>query len=206
MRKMLSIIDPSWVDLPRAAVFAAGDGALRYWNVQREVLPETTEGGCWFRKTANVLAALPKSARPGAKKALAEIWGAEDKQDALRRSQGVPGRLGREVSKAAAKITDDLDQLLAFYDYLRTTNRIEFTFDTVRRRAKITCGPGSRAAGVAMAFKLIQAARDRWRAVNAPRLVALVRADADFVNNANSSNDLATRPGQKRRKILVHRS
>jgi len=31
-----------------------------------------------------------------------------------------------------------------------------------------------------MAFKLIQAAQDRWRAVNAPHLVALVRAGATF--------------------------
>ena len=33
-----------------------------------------------------------------------------------------------------------------------------------------------------MAFTLIEAAQDRWRAVNAPHLVALVRADAVFVN------------------------
>ena len=33
-----------------------------------------------------------------------------------------------------------------------------------------------------MAFKLIQAAQDRWRAVNGPHLVALVRAGASFVN------------------------
>jgi hypothetical protein len=31
-----------------------------------------------------------------------------------------------------------------------------------------------------MAFKLIQAAQDRWRAVNGPHLVALVRAGATF--------------------------
>ena len=31
-----------------------------------------------------------------------------------------------------------------------------------------------------MAFKLIQAAERRWRAVNAPHLVALVRAGATF--------------------------
>ena len=43
-------------------------------------------------------------------------------------------------------------------------------------------GPGSRAAGLAMAFKLIEAAQDRWRAVNGPHLVALVRAGATFVN------------------------
>src|SRR6476469_8566460 len=65
---------------------------------------------------------------------------------------------------------------------LRTTNPIESTFDTVRNRSKITKGPGSRAAGIAMAYKLIEAAQSRWRAVNAPHLVALVRAGAKFEN------------------------
>jgi hypothetical protein len=31
-----------------------------------------------------------------------------------------------------------------------------------------------------MAFKLLEAAQQRWRSVNAPRLVALVRAGAKF--------------------------
>ena len=96
---------------------------------------------------------------------------------------------GVKWPKAAAKITDDLDVLLAFYDYpaehwihLRTSNPIESTFATVRLRTRVTKGPGSRAAGVAMAFKLIEAAQARWRMVNAPHLVALVRAGALFVN------------------------
>jgi hypothetical protein len=33
-----------------------------------------------------------------------------------------------------------------------------------------------------MAFKLIESAQRRWRMVNAPHLVALVRAGAAFVN------------------------
>ena len=66
--------------------------------------------------------------------------------------------------------------------HLRTTNPIESTFATVRHRTKITKGPGSRAAGLAMAFKLIQSAQDHWRMVNAPHLVALVRAGATFIN------------------------
>ena len=81
----------SWADLlrdcarrgMRAPVLAAGDGALGFWNGLREVFPQAREGRCWFHKTANVLAALPKSAHPGAKKALAEIWGAADKGHAL---------------------------------------------------------------------------------------------------------------------------
>ena len=79
--------------------------------------------------------------------------------------------------------------LLAFYDYpaehwihLRTTNPIESTFSTVRHQTKVTKGPGSRAAGLTMAFKLIESAQARWRAVNAPQLVALVRAGAMFIN------------------------
>jgi hypothetical protein len=66
--------------------------------------------------------------------------------------------------------------------HLQTTNPIESTFATVRHRTKITRGPGSRAAGLAMACKLIQAAQDRRRAVNAPHLVALVRAGERLVN------------------------
>ena len=54
------------------------------------------------------------------------------------------------------------------------------TFATVRLRTKVTKGPGSKAAGLAMAYKLIEAAQDRWRAVNAPHLVALVAAGVKF--------------------------
>ena len=187
----------SWADLlrdcsrrgMRAPVLAAGDGALGFWGALREVFPGTKEQRCWFHKIANVLSALPKSAHPSAKKALAEIWNAEDRQHALAAEKAFSAAYAAKFPKATAKITDDLDQLLAFYDYpaehwvhLRTTNPIESTFATVRHRTKITKGPGSRAAGLAMAFKLIESAQDRWRAVNAPHLVALVRADATFIN------------------------
>jgi transposase-like protein len=94
---------------------------------------------------------------------------------------------GAKFPKAVAKITNGVEELLAFYDYpaehwihLRTTNPIESTFATVRHRTKDTKGPGSHAAGLAMAFKLIESAQARWRAVNAPHLVALVRAGARF--------------------------
>jgi transposase-like protein len=185
----------SWADLlrdcvrrgMRAPVLAVGDGALGFRNALREVFPEAREGRCWFQKTANVLAALPKSAHPGAKKALAEIWGAEDRQQALDAVAAFKAAYGAKFPEAVAKVTDDVEELLAFYDYpaehwvhLRTTNPIESTFATVRNRTKVTKGPGSRAAGLAMAFKLIQAAQDRWRSGKAPHLVALVRAGAVF--------------------------
>ncbi len=133
----------------RAPVLAAGDGALGFWGALREVFPQTREQRCWSRKSANVLAALPKSAHPGAKKALAEIWGAEDKSHARQAVTAFDAAYGAKFPRAAAKITDDIDQLLASCDYpaehwvhLRTTNPIESTFATVRHRTKITKGPG----------------------------------------------------------------
>ncbi|MEU4377322.1 IS256 family transposase [Pseudonocardia alni] len=185
----------SWADLlrdcarrgMRAPVLAVGDGALGFWGALREVFPQARAQRCWFHKIANILGALPKSAHPGAKKALAEVWNAEDRRHALDAARAFEATYGAKFPKAVAKLTDDLDELLAFYDYpaqhwihLRTTNPIESTFATVRHRTKITRGPGSRAAGLAMAFKLIEAAQHRWRAVNAPHLVALVRAGAVF--------------------------
>lgn len=65
----------SWADLLRdcrrrgmtAPVLTVGDGALGFWKALREVFPATRERRCWFHnKQANVLAALPKSAHPGA--------------------------------------------------------------------------------------------------------------------------------------------
>ena len=44
----------------------------------REVLPATREQRCWFHRQANVLAALPTSAHPGALAALKDIYNAED--------------------------------------------------------------------------------------------------------------------------------
>jgi len=196
----------SWADLlrdcarrgMRAPVLAIGDGALGFWSAVGEVFPQARTQRCWFHKIANVLGALPKSAHPGAKKALAEIWNAEDKDHAHAAVKAFAAAYGAKFPKAAAKITDDEEELLAFYDYpaqhwihLRTTNPIESTFATVRLRTKVTKGHGSRAAALGMAFKLIESAQRRWRMVNAPHLVALVRAGATF-----TGGQLVERPGQ----------
>jgi len=185
----------SWADLlrsckrrgMRAPVLAVGDGALGFWAAVRDVFPATREQRCWWHKAANVLNCLPKSVQPSARAALAQIYNAEDREHAEAAVKAFAADYGVKWPKAAAKITDDIDVLLEFYNYpaehwvhLRTTNPIESTFATVRLRQRVTKGPGSRAAGVAMAFKLIESAQTRWRAVNAPHLVPLVRAGARF--------------------------
>ena len=185
----------SWADVLRdlkhrgmvAPVLAVGDGALGFWGALAEVFPTTRHQRDWVHKAANVLNALPKSAQPTARKMLAEIRDAEDRDHALRAVNAFAAEFGAKWPKAVAKVVDDSDELLAFYDFpaehwihLKTSNAIESTFSTVRLRTRVTKGPGSRPAGLAMAFKLLEAAQQRWRSVNAPHLVALVRAGAKF--------------------------
>ena len=185
----------SWAELLRdlrrrgmqAPVLAVGDGALGLWAALRDVFPATRAQRCWVHKTANVLAALPKSVHPGARRALAEISQAESREQAAAALEAFAVDYGVKWPKAVAKVTGDAEALLAFYDYpaehwvhLRTTNPVESTFATVRLRTRVTKGPGNKQAGLAMAFKLLEAAEQRWRSVNGPHLVALVRAGAVF--------------------------
>jgi putative transposase len=171
----------------RAPVVMVGDGALGLWRALGEVFPATREQRCWVHKVANVLNAMPKSVQAGARRALNEIIQAEDRTHAERAIQALVSDYGAKWPKAVAKVVNDQEALLTFLDYpaehwlhLRTTNPIQSTFSPVRARTRVTKGPGSRDAGLAMVFKLLEAAEGRWRAVNGPHLVALVRAGARF--------------------------
>lgn len=172
----------------RAPALAVGDGALGFWAALRDVFPATAEQRCWVHKTANVLNALPARQQAAAKQALTAIYTAQSRAVALEAVQAFAARFAA-WPKAVVKVSDELDTLLAFFDYpaehaihLRSTNPIESTFATVRLRTRVTKGAGSRAAGLAMAFKLAEAAQARWRRINAPHLVAVVRAGARFID------------------------
>jgi len=173
----------------RAPVLAVGDGALGFWAAMRDVFPQTRHQRDWVHKTGNVLDSLPKSVHGRAKRAIREITEAEDKGEAAKAIKEFASEFGVKWPKAAAKITEDEEALLAYYDYpaehwrhLRTTNPIESPFAAVRARTGITKGPGSREAGLSMIFKLLEAAEGRWRRLNGHHLVSLVRAGAVFVN------------------------
>jgi putative transposase len=139
---------------------------------------------CWVHKTANVLDALPKRLQSKAKKSIHAIYLADTRGDALDQVAEFADTFS-DYPRAVGKITGELDTLLAFYAYpkehwkhLRSTNAIESTFATVRLRTKVTKGAGSRAAALAMAYKLCDAAQARWRRIDGHQLVALVRAGA----------------------------
>ena len=169
-------------------VLAVGDGALGFWAAIRDVFPSTKEQRCWVHRTANVLDALPKRLHPQAKKALQAIYNASTRTRALEAAKAFAEEFSG-FPKATAKVMDELDTLLAFFDFpaehavhLRTTNPIESTFSTVRLRTRVTRGAGSRKAALAMAYKLLGAAQARWHKIAAPELVPFVRAGATFID------------------------
>jgi putative transposase len=172
----------------KAPVLAVGDGALGFWAALRDVFPTTKEQRCWAHKTANTLDALPKRLHPQAKKALQEVYNVPTRTKALGAAKAFADAFSG-FPKATAKVMDDLDTLLAFYDFpkdhwvhSRTTGPIEPTFSTVRLRTRVTRGAGSRKAALAMAYKLLDAAQARWHKITAPELVALVAAGATFID------------------------
>jgi len=140
------------------------------------------------RLTENTLDALPKRLHPQAKSTIQAIYNAPSRTEALTAAKAFADAFSG-FPKATAKILDDLERLLAFYDFpkehwvhLRTTNPIEPTFSTVRLRTRVTRGAGSRKAALAMAYKLLDAAQARWHNIAAPELVPLVRAGATFID------------------------
>jgi putative transposase len=173
----------------RAPELAIGDGALGFWAAVRDVWPETREQRDWVHRMANVLDKLPKRLQQAAKEALREIMNAPTRADAEAGIDRFEADYGAKYPKAVTSLRRDQAELLTFFDFpaehwkhIRTSNPIESTFATVRLRQRITKGPGSRKRGLTMAFKLIQMAQGRWRRLNAPHLLPLVRAGVQFTD------------------------
>lgn len=152
------------------AQLAVGDGSLGFWAALDEVYPKTRHQRCWVHKIRNVLNALPKSSQPKAKRALQEIWQAENKALAEQAFDLFITTYEAKYPKATRKLVKDRDHLLMFYDYpalhwqsLRTTNPIESTFGTLRHRTKRAKGCLSRDGMLHMLFKLGQAAEKNWK-------------------------------------------
>ena len=171
---------------PRLAV---GDGALGFWKALRQVYGESREQRCWVHKTGNVLNKLPKSKQAKAKGMLHDIWMAETREDAHKAFDLFVASYELKYPKAAKCLAEDREVLLAFYDFpaeqwmhSRTTNPIESTFATVRLRTKRTKGSGSRAACLAMVFKLTMCAERTWRALNGSTLLSDVIHGVQFVD------------------------
>ena len=169
----------------RAPELAVGDGALGFWSALRDVLPETRRQRDWVHKTRTSSTRCQRASMERAKVAIKEITQAENKKRQPKPWRSSPlssERSGRRPSPGSLRTRTLCSPYYDFpaehWRHLRTTNPIESAFAPVRARTDITKGPGSRRAGLAMIFKLMEAAEQRWRKLSGAHLVALVRAGA----------------------------
>jgi putative transposase len=176
-----------------------GDGALGTWAALRDVFPGARRQACWVHKIANVLDSLPKRLQPRAKSLLHEIMEAPSRSDARQALERFREEFDAKYPKAVAKLDRDWAHLTAFYDFpaehwrhLRTSNAIESSFATVKLRTRVTKGAGSKKAALAMAYKLLDAAQERWRRFNGHELVADVLAGAAFKDGIRVIDDKTT--------------
>jgi putative transposase len=181
------LLDVKSRGLTEAPMLATGDGALGFWKALRQVYPSARHQRCWVHKTVNVLDKLPRGQQVSAKSMLHEIWMAATKEEALKAMDQFKATYQAKYPKAVECLLKDKEELLAFYDFpaehwqhLRTSNPIESTFATVRLRTSKTKGAGSRAACLAMAFKLVESAQNHWRKLNGSTLLPAVIAGVIF--------------------------
>jgi putative transposase len=180
------------------SALAIGDGALGFWKALRKVLPDAREQRCWVHKTANVQNCFPKSMKAKVKADVHEIWKSATKEMAEKACDLFAEKYEAKYPKAVACLEKDREVLLTFYDYpaehwphLRTTNPIESTFATVRLRHRRTKGSGSRAACLAMVFKLVQSAEKKWRRLKGYQKIVLVLEGRVFKDGIMQERDAA---------------
>lgn len=166
-----------------------GDGALGFWQAAREVYPKARWQRCWVHKTRNTLGKLPKALHGKAKGMLHQVYLAENHKAARRAAQRFCSMFGDKYPKATKCLSQDLESLLAFYDFpaahwqhIRSTNAIESIFATVRLRTDKTRGQGSESSTLAMVFKLAEAAVKRVRRLRGYKQIPKVLDGVVFVN------------------------
>ena len=181
-----------------------GDGALGTWAALRDVFPHARRQACWVHAIANVLDCLPKRLQPRAKGLLHEIMEAPTRAEAGHARQRLREEFDAKYPKALAKLDRDWQHLTAFYDFpaehwrhLRTSNAIESSFATVKLRTRVTKGAGSKKAALAMAYKLMDAAQERWRRINGHELVTDVLAGTKYKDGIQVTDDETTATDEK---------
>lgn len=175
--EVLSQLETQGLTIPPK--LAVGDGALGFWKALAKKWPQTATQRCWVHKTANVLNKLPKAIQPKVKEALHDIWQAETRGQAYKAFDSTIKRFETKYPKAMACLKKDKESMLAFYDFpaehwqhIRTTNPIESVFASIRLRTTKSKSCGSRKTTLAMTYKLMTVAQNKWRRLRGYRLLA----------------------------------
>ena len=161
---------------PRLVV---GDGHLGIWGALGNVYPEADEQRCWNHKIMNVFDKLPKRQHELAKLMLRSIPYADTRAEAERLRKVFTRWCGEHSYEAAGEtIERDWDWMVTFYDYprqhwrhLRTTNPVESPFAILRIRTDAARRYKKVDRAIAVIWKMLMVAGNRFRRLQASELV-----------------------------------
>ena len=175
------------MNCPRLVV---GDGHLGIWGALRNVYPEAAEQRCWNHKIMNVLDRLPKKRQGEAKVLLRDIYFAETKARADRlRDDFARWCRGNGHDTAAETLERDWERMTAYYDFpkehwghLRTTNPVESPFAALRLRTDAAKRYKRVDRAMAVIWKMLMVAEQRFRRVKCPDLMTDVYLGTRYVD------------------------
>ena len=172
---------------PRLVV---GDGHLGIWGALRNVYPQAAEQRCWNHKVMNVLDRLPKRRQEEAKLLLRRIPYAPSRTEAERlRTAFTRWCRDRSYEAAAEALERDWDRMITFYDFpkehwghIRTTNPVESPFAALRLRTDAAKRYKRVDRAIAVIWKMLMVAEQRFRRLKAHELMEDVYLGAQYVD------------------------
>ena len=167
-----------------------GDGHLGIWGALRNVYPQAAEQRCWNHKIVNVLAKLPKRQQDQAKLMLRTIPYAPTRTEAERLRTVFTRWCGDHSYEAASEALErDWDRMVTFYDFpkehwghLRTTNPVESPFAALRLRTDAAKRYKRVDRAIAVIWKMLMVAEQRFRRLKAPELIEDVYLGAQYAD------------------------
>ena len=154
------------------------------------VYPQAAEQRCWNHKIVNVLAKLPKRQQDQAKLMLRTIPYAPTRTEAERLRTVFTRWCGDHSYEAASEALErDWDRMVTFYDFpkehwghLRTTNPVESPFAALRLRTDAAKRYKRVDRAIAVIWKMLMVAEQRFRRLKAPELIEDVYLGAQYVD------------------------
>ena len=145
---------------------------------------------CWNHKIVNVLAKLPKRQQDQAKLMLRTIPYAPTRTEAERLRTVFTRWCGDHSYEAASEALErDWDRMVTFYDFpkehwghLRTTNPVESPFAALRLRTDAAKRYKRVDRAIAVIWKMLMVAEQRFRRLKAPELIEDVYLGAQYAD------------------------
>jgi transposase-like protein len=177
---------------PLLVVFDGNPGLKR---AVREVFPNARRQRCQVHKMRNILAKLPRMARPEMKRLVQQVFRAPNHETAIRRGKALLARFRRRFPDAMACLEADLEECVAHLIFprehhkrIRTTNLIERTFGESRRRTKVIPRFPTEGSAMALIYATLITAAQSWRGV---RITVAIQRALDQLRSAQSVKDVA---------------